>query len=322
MRRLAIAAAVIVLFGFGVLGWVGTRIYQEMPPIPDRVVSSDGTIVFDAGEIERGQNVWQSMGGMEVGSIWGHGSYVAPDWTADWLHRESGRSSSTPGPAPSAARPYRDLDVETQAALGARLQALMRANRYDAATRTLTVEPVRARSRSPRTPTTTRTCSATGAATTRSRAAPLDRSGAAARSWPHSSSGRRGRPPPSGPATRVTYTSNWPHEPLVGNRADAARPSCGPASASSCCWPASARMVWWYASRRREPLPPATVPADDPLLALVGHAVAARDRQVLLDRRRRAAPAADRHRRRHGALRRRGRRLLRHPARRRACPTP
>ena len=29
------------------------------------------------------------MGGMEVGSIWGHGSYVAPDWTADWIHREA-----------------------------------------------------------------------------------------------------------------------------------------------------------------------------------------------------------------------------------------
>ena len=40
-------------------------------------------------DIEAGQNVWQSMGGMEVGSIWGHGSYVAPDWTADWLHREA-----------------------------------------------------------------------------------------------------------------------------------------------------------------------------------------------------------------------------------------
>jgi hypothetical protein len=68
---------------------VGTRIYQEMPPIPDRVVSGDGTVVFDAGEIHRGLGVWQSMGGMEVGSIWGHGSYVAPDWTADWLHREA-----------------------------------------------------------------------------------------------------------------------------------------------------------------------------------------------------------------------------------------
>jgi len=59
-----------------------------MPPIPDRVVSTDGMVVIASGEIERGQAVWQTMGGMSVGSIWGHGAYVAPDWTADWLHRE------------------------------------------------------------------------------------------------------------------------------------------------------------------------------------------------------------------------------------------
>jgi nitric oxide reductase large subunit len=23
------------------------------------------------------------------GSIWGHGGYLAPDWSADWLHREA-----------------------------------------------------------------------------------------------------------------------------------------------------------------------------------------------------------------------------------------
>ncbi len=48
-----------------------------------------GQIGRHAGQIEAGQNVWQSMGGMELGSVWGHGSYVAPDWTADWLHREA-----------------------------------------------------------------------------------------------------------------------------------------------------------------------------------------------------------------------------------------
>ena len=77
------------MVSFAVLGWIGTRIYQEAPPIADRVVTSDGKVVIDTGEIEAGQNVWQSLGGMEVGSIWGHGSYVAPDWTADWLHREA-----------------------------------------------------------------------------------------------------------------------------------------------------------------------------------------------------------------------------------------
>jgi nitric oxide reductase subunit B len=60
-----------------------------MPPIPDRIVTTDGFDVIHAGEIARGQNVWQSLGGMEVGSIWGHGSYVAPDWTAEIVGREN-----------------------------------------------------------------------------------------------------------------------------------------------------------------------------------------------------------------------------------------
>lgn len=79
MRKLWISSAIIVVLSFGVLGWIGTRIYQEMPPIPDRVVSTGGSEVVASGDIARGQNVWQALGGMEVGSIWGHGSYVAPD---------------------------------------------------------------------------------------------------------------------------------------------------------------------------------------------------------------------------------------------------
>ncbi len=89
MRRLWLLFAAVLVLSFAVLGWIGTRIYQESPPIADKVVTKEGTAVIESGEIEAGQNVWQSMGGMEVGSIWGHGSYVAPDWTADYLHREA-----------------------------------------------------------------------------------------------------------------------------------------------------------------------------------------------------------------------------------------
>src|SRR5215218_8249565 len=89
MKRLWIAFALVMVLSFLVLGWIGTRIYQEMPPLPARVVTTDGTVLVDEGEVQAGQNVWQSLGGMEVGSVWGHGSYVAPDWTADWLHREA-----------------------------------------------------------------------------------------------------------------------------------------------------------------------------------------------------------------------------------------
>ena len=62
------------------LGWIGTRINAETPPIPLRVITTAGEepVVAD-GTIERGQNTWQAMGGMKVGSVWGHGSYVAPN---------------------------------------------------------------------------------------------------------------------------------------------------------------------------------------------------------------------------------------------------
>src|SRR5690349_18061709 len=89
MRRYWLAFAVVVGVSFAVLGWVGVRVYREAPPLPDRVVTTDGREIVAVGEIALGQNVWQAMGGMQVGSVWGHGSYVAPDWSADWLHREA-----------------------------------------------------------------------------------------------------------------------------------------------------------------------------------------------------------------------------------------
>src|SRR6185436_2790866 len=83
------AFAAVIILSFAVLGWAGVRIYQMAPPIPAEVTTTAGDLVLTGDDIEAGQNVWQSMGGMEQGSIWGHGSYVAPDWTADWLHREA-----------------------------------------------------------------------------------------------------------------------------------------------------------------------------------------------------------------------------------------
>src|ERR1043166_9407440 len=75
MKRLWLAFGIVMVASFSVLGWVGTCIYQEAPPLPDQVVTTDGKVVIQSGEIGKGQNVWQAMGGMEVGSIWGHGSY-------------------------------------------------------------------------------------------------------------------------------------------------------------------------------------------------------------------------------------------------------
>jgi nitric oxide reductase subunit B len=133
MKKLWCSFALVVSFSFAILGWIGKRIYQKMPPIPASVVSTDGTTVIPAGDIERGQNVWQALGGMEVGSIWGHSSYVAPDWTADWLHREAtfvlndwgGKEFATTCDKPSA---------EDRGKLRGRLEEMYRHNSYDTST--------------------------------------------------------------------------------------------------------------------------------------------------------------------------------------------
>src|SRR5678815_2651764 len=89
MKRLWILLVSIFIFSFAILGWVGTEIFRQAPPIPTQVVTTSGDVFIGDGAVSDGQNVWQAMGGMQVESIWGHGSYVAPDWTADYLHREA-----------------------------------------------------------------------------------------------------------------------------------------------------------------------------------------------------------------------------------------
>lgn len=73
---------------FTILGYMGSEVYKKAPPYPEQVVSASGKVLMTKDDILAGQSAWQTTGGMEVGSILGHGAYQAPDWTADWLHRE------------------------------------------------------------------------------------------------------------------------------------------------------------------------------------------------------------------------------------------
>ncbi|MBI2423543.1 MAG: nitric-oxide reductase large subunit [Candidatus Hydrogenedentes bacterium] len=142
-RRLWIALITVMAVSFAVLGYYGTELYRMKPPIPERVVAANGTVLFTAQEIMDGQNVWQSTGGQQFGSVWGHGSYLAPDWSADWLHREATWLLDHWAQADYGLA-YDALDLERQGALRARLKAELRTNTYDAATGTLTVSDVRA----------------------------------------------------------------------------------------------------------------------------------------------------------------------------------
>lgn len=103
MNKLWIAFACVMVFSFLVLDWIGTRIYQEMPPIPEQVVTTDSQTLIAANYIAAGQNVWQTLGGMEVGSVWGHGSYVAPTGRRTGCTGKQPSSSKT-GPMPTSNR--------------------------------------------------------------------------------------------------------------------------------------------------------------------------------------------------------------------------
>ena len=137
-RKLWTWLAVICLLSFGVLGWVGTEIYLTAPPIPNQVISTSGEAVFTEGQVQQGQQAWQSAGGQQLGSVWGHGSYVAPDWSADWLHREALALRNI-----RAERDYKksfeNLSLGQQGEINGLLKNEMRSNTYDARTGNITL---------------------------------------------------------------------------------------------------------------------------------------------------------------------------------------
>jgi nitric oxide reductase subunit B len=84
------AAVLVFVFGFFVLGLLAYWTYKEKPPVPAEVVNPDGTILFTGNDITEGQQVFLRNGLMEYGSILGHGAYLGPDFTTDYLRRASG----------------------------------------------------------------------------------------------------------------------------------------------------------------------------------------------------------------------------------------
>ena len=142
-KTLWIGFALISAICFSVLIFFGREIYREKPPIPEKVMTESGTVLFTSQEIKDGQNVWQSIGGQEIGSVWGHGAYLAPDWSADWLHRES-LWLLNKWSRKDFGSTFDNLNPESQAMLKVRLQEALRANTYDGKTGILTVSDERA----------------------------------------------------------------------------------------------------------------------------------------------------------------------------------
>lgn len=262
MKRLWIVFIVIFVCSFAVLGWVGTEIFRQAPPIPREVVTTDGQILIPSEEIQNGQNVWQAMGGMEMGSIWGHGSYVAPDWTADYLHRES-LFVLNEWSKNDFAKAYDDLTSEQKAALRQRLQDVMRKNNYDDASGRLTIEPVRARAFEDNLKhySTIFTNGNTDYAIQRdAQSDPVKLRQLSSFFFWTSWASVTNRP-----NNTISYTSNFPSEPLVGNVH----------TSSAIVWTGVSVimllagigwMVWYYAQRGEGEVVSADVPDRDPLI--------------------------------------------------------
>jgi len=232
-RKLWTLLALMLVVSFSVLLWAGTEIFRAAPPIPERVVTPDGTVVYTRTDIETGRQVWQSIGGMQLGSIWGHGGYVAPDWSADWLHRESvallDRWARDVG-----VIDYASLDPERQSMLRSRLAAVMRTNTFDPAAGTITVPIERAEAMANvaahyvslfgNDPSTASLREAYAMRNNTVDTLDHRRSLTAFFWWSAWAAGTE-RPTteaattsPGGVITkRVTYTNNWPAEPLIGN---------------------------------------------------------------------------------------------------------
>ena len=142
-RRLWIALSLLLATTFAVLLWMGGEIHRSAPPMPERVVTAAGNTLFTREDIEQGRIVWQSIGGQQLGSVWGHGALVAPDWSADWLHREATELLGV-WARREFAMPFEQLDSVRQEGLKARLRDELRGNRFDAGSATITVSTDRA----------------------------------------------------------------------------------------------------------------------------------------------------------------------------------
>ncbi len=271
-KVLWIVLAVTVTSGFAIVGFFGREVYRHAPPIPERVVTEDGRLLMTRDDILSGQEVWQSIGGQQVGTVWGHGAYQAPDWSADWLHREAVLLLDTWARGEAGAA-YDDLDAPAQAALRARLERELRTNTYDEATGTVTVSADRARAMA-------------------AVAAHIDglfgddaafaglREAYALQENPLPDARRRElladfffwtawASGTERPDSAVTYTNNWPHEPLIGNEP----------STANLLWSITSivlllagigALVWYKAFRDRDdedlPEPPRRDPLDELVL--------------------------------------------------------
>ncbi|WP_199246137.1 nitric-oxide reductase large subunit [[Phormidium] sp. ETS-05] len=211
----------ICIVTFTVLLSAGAVIYKNAPPIPATVVSPQQEIILTQENIQKGQETYLARGGQHIGSIWGHGSYLAPDWTADVLHRWG---LATAGILYNGDADFTQADLEAlsavdRATLQTRVQQEFKPNRYDADSGTLMLTKAQTQ----------------GLAKVFEEYQTLLSQGSAVHSIPRGWFTDRTQirdvtafftwtawaAAANRPQAPFSYTANWPHDDLIGNQAPA-----------------------------------------------------------------------------------------------------
>ena len=266
-KRLWIILGLIMVGSFTLLGYFGKEVYNERPPIPAEFVDESGKTIYTEADILAGQSAWQSIGGMSVGTVWGHGAYQAPDWTADWIHREVLGWLDQQAQR-EFGKPYDQLSERDQATLHYDAQQAFRKNTYDQATGKVTLSADRVRS-------------IEGVAAYYDKlfgSAPelhKLREAYAMKEDTLPDADKRAKlnafffwsawaASTNRPNLDVTYTNNWPHEPLIGNHP----------SAENVIWSISSvvtlifgigSVIWIWAFFTRHEHDEIVIPERDPL---------------------------------------------------------
>lgn len=130
------AVLAVMVLGFSGLIAVTTLAYRNAPPVPELVQNAQGATVFTGEDVREGQAVFLKYGLMSNGSIWGHGSYLGPDYSAEALHR-LGQHVADAVAQQRFGKAVAALTPVEQAAVTGEAVALLKTNRYDPATQTL-----------------------------------------------------------------------------------------------------------------------------------------------------------------------------------------
>ncbi len=137
-HRWRLALSLVMIFGFTVLGVITVKVHHDAPPIPGKVVSPSGELLFTGRDISEGQEVFLKYGLMDNGTVWGHGAYLGPDFSAQYLHHLSETAQDSIALS-EFGKKQKYLDQYEKTLVDASVVSTLKTNRYDRSSDTLSL---------------------------------------------------------------------------------------------------------------------------------------------------------------------------------------